>query len=243
VAQPESELRQVSPNILQDLVPAMPTVPCEAAGCPDLTGDAGLLAGAYLASGTWSATSCAVQEGMITEGTHQLVRFTSAIPNKGPGDLVIGSPFANPERFTYSYCHGHYHLKAYADYRVWTPENYNRFVLLKGVLTQYSSQQIIDLLPDAMKPLSGNKQGFCVYDVARYAQYGGSDTRRFTGCGFMGMSRGWADVYGSGLDGQWVVLDGLAPGTYILEQEPNAARFYQEADYLNNGVAVNFQVP
>ena len=41
----------------------------------------------------FASTDCAVVEGCVTsKGTHQLLRFTSSVPNVGGGDLVIGDP-------------------------------------------------------------------------------------------------------------------------------------------------------
>jgi hypothetical protein len=58
-----------------------------------------------------------------------------------------------------------------------------------------------------------------------------------------GISRGWADEYGFGLDGQWVDITGVPAGHYVLEAEVNPAHFYREMDYANNSGAVLVAIP
>ena len=36
-------------------------------------------------------------------------------------------------------------------------------------------------------------------------------------CDFQGISQGWSDSYGSGLDCQWVDITGVPEGDYLLE--------------------------
>ena len=38
------------------------------------------------------ATFCSVQEGGVTPGEHQLLRFTVSTPNIGQADLALGDP-------------------------------------------------------------------------------------------------------------------------------------------------------
>lgn len=108
------------------LLPAPPVaseqVPCgDPQGCPDLITHPRTLLAQHIEERTFSATSCSVQEGHVTEGTHKLLRFTFTSPNLGPGDLVIGRPGDHPEWFEWAPCHRHYHFKEYADYRLWNP--------------------------------------------------------------------------------------------------------------------------
>jgi len=80
----------------------------------------------------------------------------------------------------------------------------------------------------------GFKNGFCVLDLACYnggqAKYG---------CGNMGITAGCGDIYGAGLDCQWVDITDVPDGAYILankvnwDQSPDALGRY-ESDYLNN---------
>ena len=60
----------------------------------------------------------------------------------------------------------------------------------------------------------GAKQAFCLLDVQQYVP--GSPPARYN-CGFQGITAGWADIYTSGLDCQWIDVTGVAEGDYTLE--------------------------
>jgi hypothetical protein len=49
---------------------------------------------------------------------------------------------------------------------------------------------------------------------------------------------GWADIYDSGLPGQWIDVTGVAPGNYTLEVTVNPDHILDEDDYTNNTVTV-----
>jgi hypothetical protein len=61
----------------------------------------------------------------------------------------------------------------------------------------------------------------------------------------LGISIGWADVYGTGLPGQWVEATGLASGQYWLEVIADPYNRIQESDETNNTtrILVNLVVP
>jgi len=219
--------------------PLLSPVPCRDL-CPDMTIATNYLQ-PYLTTRTFDASDCSVQEGMAPPGTNRFVEFTTGVPNKGPGDLVVGSPSADPSRFTWSACHGHWHLKEYAAYRVWTPAGYDAYMQLRLLHPFAPAKELLPMLAPELQPVAGNKQGFCVFDVQRFTVINGAvDNLLFDnhgyGCGNMGISAGWGDVYGAGTPGQWVVVTGLPPGDYVVENEVNADHFYQELDYLNNSV-------
>jgi len=187
----------------------------------------------------YSATSCAVQEGMTPPGPQSVVRLTTAIPNYGLGDFRVGNPQINPENFYWSACHGHYHTRDYASYRVWKPEGWAAWTALRAATNQPSSV-LLPLIPPELQPVSGGKQGFCVLDVRNYIP--GMPAHGY-GCSTMGISSGWADVYSSGITGQWVVITGVPSGNYVLEVEVNAQRLFLESEFTNNSVGVPFNIP
>jgi lysyl oxidase len=222
-------------------------VPCGRADlvCPNLVVDPLKLQQNNIITRTFSATSCSVVEGMAPAGTHKLLRFTFTTPNLGPGDLVIGAPSQHPEWFVYSNCHNHYHFRQYADYRLWTPDGYAQFAALHAALPMLTSADILAMFPDLQaKMLTGSKAGFCVIDIVPLTHTGGLPLppglpAKYGSCGGnQGISVGWADEYFYSLDGQWVVIDTVAPGTYMLEAEVNAERLYHEVSYADNSVAV-----
>lgn len=217
--------------------------------CPDMTVEAGAL-NPYFTNVNYSATSCEVQEGMTPPGPQKIVRFTSALANHGFGDLLVGNPSGNPENFYYSACHRHWHTRDYADYRVWEPADYQAYKDLRLTHPFFPADQLIGMLPADQQPIKGMKAGWCVMDVRPSASTlpGGNIINNLitTGakynCGNMGVSAGYADVYGSGISGQWVVITGVPAGSYLLEVEVNANHHYQELNYWNNSVTKSITI-
>ncbi len=77
---------------------------------------------------------------------------------------------------------------------------------------------------------TGLKQAFCLMDVERR---GGTSPRLYT-CSDQGVSAGWADVYGAGLDCQWIDITGLVDGEYVLEARTNQSGIVREDSYGDN---------
>jgi len=154
---------------------------------------------------TFSASSCAVVEGMVQSGTRRLLRFSTETRNQGTADIYLGDPATNPQ-FVYAPCHGHYHFNNYANYR----------------LLDSNGQQVA----------TGLKIGFCLLDSVRWSPYAPSGAK-YT-CSNQGIQTGWGDVYDSTLDGQWIDITGVADGNYTLELEVNPARRLTESNYDNN---------
>ena len=61
-----------------------------------------------------------VQDGCVTPGNHRLLRFDFLSYNAGSADLVVGSPAARPDLFVWSAGHGHYHLKDFNEFQLFT---------------------------------------------------------------------------------------------------------------------------
>ncbi|HEV8361174.1 MAG TPA: lysyl oxidase family protein [Candidatus Thermoplasmatota archaeon] len=235
-----------------------PQVPCQVldAVCPDLMVDPFKLRQNNIVTTTFSATSCSVIEGMVpSAGAHELLRFTFTTPNLGPGDLAIGAPSAHPEWFVFSPCHNHYHFREYADYRLWTLDGYAQWAALRAALPTMTAEEVFALFPELQaKMVAGHKQGFCVIDLVP-ATAGVTTTaglgnglsalpRNYLSCGSdQGISVGWSDEYFYTLSGQWVVIDTVPAGLYMLEAEVNAERLYHEHDYSNNAAATPVQIP
>lgn len=203
----------------------------DARGCPDLVVDGAFMAPVRTVE-LFPEDDCAVVEGMVEPGVRSLVRFNFATPNVGSGDLVVGSPWAHREWFEWSWCHGHYHFKEYADYRLWTMGQFEAWDAHRQAHPDQTPAQA--MAATGLAPVEGRKQGFCVMDVLPYPFPGSDPVPRHPTCDDMGITRGWADVYHLTLDGQWVDVTGLPPGVYVLEAEVNAERFYTEESYANN---------
>jgi hypothetical protein len=185
------------------------TVGGQGGSLPDLGIDQGdLQASLSIETQNFGPDSCAVAEGCVDGfGPRKLLRFTTVTPNFGPGDVFMGDPVDNPQ-FVYAECHRHFHFEEYAMYRV-----------------RDMSGQIV---------ARGHKQAFCLVDLFQVPGLGGDPRAQFPTCEFQGISAGWADVYHSGLDCQWVDITNVPSGRYILEVEVNPARVITEHNYQNN---------
>ena len=180
---------------------------------PDLTVWADVLK-PYLSVETYVAGDCTVDEGFLTAGTHRLLRFTTETRNVGGVDLLM-PPLRDSENnlnplYEYHPCHGHYHFLGYARYR------------------------LLDENGDTAA--TGSKVSFCLEDVRPWSATAPVQSKY--NCGFQGLQVGWADIYDSGLPGQWIDVTGVAPGSYTLEVTVNPDHILDEDDYTNNTATV-----
>jgi hypothetical protein len=158
---------------------------------------------------------CEVEEGLITTGTHRLLRFTTETRNVGGSDMVIPTPQERPDLFEFQACHGHFHFLGFASYR------------------------LLNTLGEEVA--TGRKVSFCLEDVERWDS--ASSPIRLYNCNFQGIQAGWSDVYDSGLPGQWIDVTGLPAGTYTLEITMNPEQVLPESDYTNNTTSIQVEIP
>jgi hypothetical protein len=162
------------------------------------------------------STSCALVEGCVGgAGDRKLLKFDGVIQNLGSEDFVIGDPTNSPELFTYSDCHGHFHLNEAMFYELLDPIT-RESVYAEG------------------RRVTGHKQGFCMIDMEQVA---GKNKAKFT-CTYQGLTAGWSDIYARGLDCQWVDVTGVPPGNYLLRVTVNPSGSLPESDKTNNSVEV-----
>lgn len=206
-------------------------IPCLVPGvlCPDLWTD-GERFDPFKQVRKFSATDCDVVEGSTVPGTRTLLRFRFTTPNTGLADLVVGAP--NGNAFEFSACHNHWHFKDYADYRLWTPEQYAEYDTLRLANPGVQAHEILDAKPD-LQPIRGDKRGFCVIDLIQYTL----TPPKYALCNYQGISVGWADEYAPSLTGQYIDITGVPSGTYVLEAEVNSEQLYEESNYDNNRAA------
>lgn len=159
--------------------------------------------------------SCALEEGCVDgAGVRRLLRFSTQTANVGGSDIVLGDPGGTPG-FEFAPCHGHFHFEGYAEY------------------------QLLDAT--GAVAAAGHKQAFCLLDSESVGVPGAPASPRFH-CQFQGIQRGWSDVYGSGLDCQWVDITAVPPGDYTLRIRVNPDRVIEEADYTNNSAEVPVRI-
>ena len=79
---------------------------------------------------------------------------------------------------------------------------------------------------------AGHKQAFCLAD---FQPYGTAPSSGYD-CEFQGISAGWGDLYRRDLDGQWVDITGVPPGTYTLVVTVNGNRRFAETHGADGNV-------
>ncbi len=181
---------------------------------------------------TWVSSSYLRDARVSIEGGLKRLRFSNAVPNIGTGPLEVYGVVAangttqayqvvhndNGSQTTYSVgtfsfagheSHGHWHYDRFSDYRL---------EKLDGTLVG-----------------TGNKVSFCLEDVSKYdGSLPGSPPSMVYTCSSQGISVGWADVYTSTLEGQWVDITGVPDGTYTLVSIVNPVGALHEVPGTNN---------
>ncbi|MCA9263686.1 MAG: proprotein convertase P-domain-containing protein [Planctomycetales bacterium] len=168
-----------------------------------------------------------------------LLRFSTALANAGPGDLDLWGgeliPGGDPEQvyqiiemsdgsvenrlagvFTYHPSHGHLHFDGYAEYnlRERGPE---------------------DSVGDVVA--TGGKVSFCLIDIAPIqpnppvSTHGDCNRKQ-------GITAGWTDVYDSYLPDQWINVAEVVDGDYWLEITVDPDDQLLESDETNNTLRV-----
>jgi len=164
---------------------------------------------------------CYINEGCVGGlGDRQLIRFTTHIKNIGTTDFVVGTPPADPtlENDTWEYDQCHQH---------WHYEGYAQYLLF---------DQAGNEIP------VGLKNGFCLMD----SECSDGGTLQYH-CGYQGISAGCGDIYGWGLDCQWVDVTDVPSGIYRLVNRVNWTRDLDvngqaESNYDNNSASVCIQL-
>lgn len=138
-------------------------------------------------------------------------------------------------RFTYHSGHGHFHFDGYASYRL----RHN----VGGTAGDYVQR------PDG-SGIVGDKVGFCLINISSsFTTEAGTSSSTLpgynaggqpsTGCSLIqGVHVGRADVYGSGLEGQWLDVTGVPNGQYFIELKLDGENAVLESNESNN--AKNF---
>lgn len=156
----------------------------------------------------FSESSCPLSEECVGgSGDRRLLHFSTITPNVGEGDFIVGSPNLEPEKFEWGECHGHWHFKDFAEYRLLD-----------------SKRRVV---------ATGHKMSFALIDLTEFWKDAGPSKYPLND-GTQGISLGWADVYHWGLDCQWVDITGVPPGDYLLEVSINPAQVVEELSYDNN---------
>jgi len=198
--------------------PAAPPIDAPA-GIPDLQFVAAEMTQSVRITRTnFRPDECEIAEGCVgAPGGRTLLRFDTVSANRGTADLTVGvppPPGESNDRFEWSPCHMHHHVRNYASY------------------------ELLDATGTAV--LTARKQSFCLEDDENI-QPGVPPTGY--SCTDQGITRGWADVYSRELPCQWIDITDVAAGTYTLRVVVNPLRTLPESNYDNNTFTVPVVVP
>jgi len=175
-----------------------------------------------------------------------VLRFTSEMNNKGAGDLLLrGNPNGEVRQWVEHSEAGH--TTAALDVEVvWGGDTHDHWHI-KDVARYWVANPDGTAVGDELD----NKVGFCIFDSVDFQSGlpGAPDAVRHEigGCGTrlgpeiaMGLSVGWGDQYRFDLAGQFIDIEALEPGTYLLMAEVDPDRRLQELDTTNNTAATEF---
>jgi hypothetical protein len=186
------------------LVPALLVAGCGGGGGPqdlaepaDLGIDrATLVSSIEIVERQFAAIDCAVAEGTVGgPGLRRLLLFSLPVVNHGAGDVVLGDPAAP-----------HAPLVP-ADFVHSTCQD--RFLLANAARYE---------LRDACGTVASAQRGLLFRDSVAY---GGGPTAIYDEA-FQGLSAGWGSLTDKTVEGQWVDITGVPPGTYSLVVTVNA---------------------
>ncbi len=167
-----------------------------------------------------------VQDGCIPNGTHNLLRFDFLSKNIGNADFIAGKPLDRPDLFYYHLSHHHFHMR-----------EFNQYKLISSTGNFSSTGNLI---------IPSTKPGFCLSDseqvLPNATRQSGYYPSTCPDDGVMGISAGWADVYFSDLTCQYLVIDQIPDGEYLLVVTTNAARKVPEDTYEDNTVAKGLSI-
>jgi hypothetical protein len=176
---------------------------------------------AHVTQESFDAASCEVVEACVrAPGIRTLLRFDGTIENVGNDDLILGNPDSEGF-FNFSRCHQVNLLKEIMLYELIDPQT--------KTVVKVNNQEVI-----------GRKQGFCIMDIS---QVNATSPRGPYDCSNQGLTRGWADVYDSFLECQFLDVTGVSPGNYLLRLSVNPDGLWSESNMTNNTVEVPVTIP
>jgi hypothetical protein len=226
-----------------DVTAIRPFDKCDPGGpCPDLALDAPKLKSSIvIETRIIDPRSCSINEGTIEGGgRRRLLRFTTGAKNIGTGDLFLGDPSKGDSKFfEFAECHGHFHFKGYADYRLL---NADHSEAVKGHKMSFC---IEDNIPPANSH-EGNANLLPRPDEVAQGMPAAADhwtPAMRTYCHHPGLHRGWTDAYGNQTEGNWIDITGVAPGRYILSVTINPEHMIAELNFENNHAEIPIAIP
>lgn len=170
---------------------------------------------------------------------NKLIRFATATANVGSGPLIIEGRdvSVNGDQQVYQIIHhadGTTSDRLAGDFIYHPTHNHVHF----DDYALYNLRAIDESGEPGGIVASGDKVSFCLADFSPFdfSLENAPDTWVFTACesSTQGISVGWADVYGSDLDDQWIDVEGVPAGEYWLETVIDPSNRLLESDETNN---------
>ena len=178
--------------------------------------------------------------------TGRELRFSNTVWNGGQGPLELRGEY-NPasgktrvwqriystdgsfrERFVGEFVwhagHNHWHFEKFALYELWSLSSKGS---LKNVV------------------VSSHKITFCIADTEKIAQLIGSpSTAVYNTCGnqLQGISVGWGDTYGAGIEGQSLDITNVLDGKYALKSTADPVNRLTESNDNNNAMIIYIKI-
>lgn len=193
-------------------------------GLPDLTVTVPVVEGPYTQTFT-VGNGCAVEDGLISEGTHSLLYVGTLIANVGASDWRIPNPDAT---WYTSTC---FNGRLYVD-------NYLHLELVDSTGTVVAEQW---------------QRGYCIRDTEKVIPTAGNshfpsphlnkaDHGDVLQCDSQannwGITAGWGAGVADVIDGQWINVDGVPAGSYTLRVTVDPLNQFAESDETNNSYSV-----
>jgi hypothetical protein len=212
---------------------------------------------AEIVAGIQETTSCYPEE-VIERGASRCMRFSQIIANVGEGPFELryrmeglltdqqlrqriyrsDGSFADRVADTYEFhaAHAHFHYKNFARSKIWKADARGRRIGTEPVRV-------------------GKKNGFCMIDVEPiwFGRIGdGPRSYYFPRCNaptehdasgtYMtnGISPGWADVYNWFLGDQYIDVEGVPDGCYVLQTIADTENTIVESNEHNNSISRRF---
>ena len=181
----------------------------------------------------------------------RLLRFTSTITNLGLGPFEVRGQrpsTSEPEMASVQRIYditGGYREVAVFPRMFYAGDGHDHWHL-----RDLESSDLIRL-DNGAKVGTGAKRGFCFYDGYAYGPDlpGAPQSRVYYGCGgpssldvTMGISVGWADVYGWDLAHQYVDVTAIAAGRYRLIVTVDPSGWFTESNTSNNSAWADLQL-
>lgn len=203
-------------------------------------------------------TGCNPYE-IVFEGARNCLRFDTVVVNFGRGPLELryqttsgartqqtvqriltsdGEHFDQPAGdYQLHPTHAHFHYGRMFAANLWAADG-------KGRVTGHSALR------------ETQKSGFCFYDAQNYwdgsnrsvpRSYSADDCRRAQtdeddAIIVTGLSRGWMDLYDYEMDGQYIEVSDILPGSYVLEIVIDPDDLIRETDETDNRITLPVRV-